>query len=78
MVLDYLSWSSDSPLYDAIDAAGSVPSYDDVALPPSMTGGVVTPLIYPAASRVVSSLGGAFRGSIRCCVNQGVWVGLGE
>ena len=56
-VLDYLAWSSDSPLYDAIEAAGSVPSYEDVALPPPTAGGVATPL-HPIHPRVVSSLGG--------------------
>ena len=64
MVLDYLAWTSESPLYDAIDAAGSVPNYEDVALPAPTAGGVATPLIHPAHSRVVSSLG-ALRGNER-------------
>ena len=31
MVLSYLAWKSDSPFFDAIDTAGSVPSYEEVA-----------------------------------------------
>ena len=57
-MLDYLAWTSESPLYDAIDAAGSVPCYDDVALPPPTAGGVATPLIHPTHPRVASSLVG--------------------
>ena len=29
-VLEYLAWHSDSPLFDAIDAAGKVPTFEDV------------------------------------------------
>ena len=69
-VLDYLAWTSDSPLYDAIEAAGSAPSYEDVALPPPTAGGVATPLVHPTHSRVVSSLTGlrgeGLIGSLRC------------
>ena len=57
MVLDYLAWSSDSPLYDAIDAAGSVPCYEDVALPVPTVGGVSTPIVHSLHPRVMSSLG---------------------
>lgn len=49
MVLSRLAWVSDSPLFDAIDAAGSVPPYKDVALP-SVAGvghSVASPLIHP-------------------------------
>ena len=60
MVLDYLAWSSDSPLYDAIDAAGSVPSYEDVALPTPTVGGVATPNPLPIHPRVKSL--GPFKG----------------
>lgn len=38
MVLDHLAWKSDSPLFDAIDLAGSVPPYKDVALPTPVSG----------------------------------------
>lgn len=57
MVLDFLAWGSDSPLYDAIDAAGSVPCYEDVALPVPTVGGVSTPIVPPLHPRVMSSLG---------------------
>lgn len=49
MVLSQLAWTSGSPLFDALDAAGSVPSYKDVALP-SVAGvgrSVASPLIHP-------------------------------
>lgn len=49
MVLSKLAWCSDSPLFDAIEAAGSVPPYKDVALP--MVAGVgrsiASPLLHP-------------------------------
>ena len=32
-ILGYLAWKSDSPLFNAIDAAGSVPTYQEVLLP---------------------------------------------
>ena len=57
-VLDYLAWTSDSPLYDAIEAAGSASSYEDVALPPPTAGGMATPLVHHTHSRVASSLAG--------------------
>jgi len=54
MVLSQLAWISDSPLFDAIDAAGSVPLYKDVALP-SQAGvgrGVSSPLPHPRLTRL--------------------------
>ena len=58
-MLGHLAWKSESPLFDAIDAAGSVPPYKDVALPTPL-GGIKTsgtpPLIHPR----LKSLG--FRG----------------
>lgn len=30
MVLEYLAWLSESPLFDAIDAAGKVPTFEEV------------------------------------------------
>ncbi len=48
MVLSDLAWTSDSPLYEAIDASGSIPSYDDVALPtPSGSGRGGSSLVHP-------------------------------
>lgn len=50
MVLDHLAWRSDSPLFDAIDLAGSVPPYKDVALPTPISGtktGVSLSLVHP-------------------------------
>lgn len=45
-----MAWKSESPLFDAIDAAGSIPPYKDVALPTPI-GGIKTsgasPLIHP-------------------------------
>ena len=38
MVLDHLAWRSDSPLFDAIELAGSAPPYKDVALPTPVSG----------------------------------------
>ena len=53
MVLSQLAWETGSPLFDAIDAAGSVPAYKDVALPnvpflgrPSAAA-VSSPLVHP-------------------------------
>lgn len=47
-VLGQLAWRSNSPLFEAIDAAGSVPSYDDVALPTPPGGrGGASPLLHP-------------------------------
>ena len=55
MVLGHLAWKSDSPLFDAIDAAGSVPSYEDVALPTPPPGSQVSShLLHPR----LKSLGG--------------------
>ena len=31
MVLSHLAWKSDSPFFNAVDTAGSVPSYEEVA-----------------------------------------------
>ena len=42
MVLSSLAWRSNSPLFDAIDAAGPVPAYKDVALPTPTGAGVRT------------------------------------
>lgn len=49
MVLSQLAWTSDSPLFDAIDAAGSVPPYKDVALPNVAGVGrsIASPMIHP-------------------------------
>ena len=48
-MLSQLAWTSDSPLFDAIDAAGSVPPYKDVALPTVAGVGRVigSPLLHP-------------------------------
>lgn len=54
MVLSQLAWTSGSPLFDALDAAGSVPSYKDVALP-SVAGvgrSVASPLIHPRVRKL--------------------------
>ncbi len=40
MILSSLAWRSGSPLFDAIDATGPVPSYEDVALPTAYGSGV--------------------------------------
>ena len=64
MVLDTLAWSSESPLYDAIDAAGSAPNYEDVALPVTTVGGVATPIVHPVHSRVASTLAASLRGEL--------------
>ena len=53
-MLSQLAWISDSPLFDAIDAAGSVPLYKDVALP-SQAGvgrGLSSPLPHPRLTRL--------------------------
>ena len=42
MVLGSLAWRSDSPLFDAIEAKGSVPSYEEVC----NGGGIVMLLCY--------------------------------
>ncbi len=58
MVLSRLAWVSDSPLFDAIDAAGSVPPYKDVALP-SVAGvgrSVASPLIHPRIRKLGARL----------------------
>ena len=49
MVLSKLAWCSDSPLFDAIEAAGSVPPYKDVALPTVAGVGrsIASPLLHP-------------------------------
>lgn len=49
MVLSKLAWVSDSPLFDAIEAAGSVPPYRDVALPTVAGVGrsTASPLLHP-------------------------------
>lgn len=58
MVLSQLAWESGSPLFDAIDAAGSVPSYKDVALPsaPHIAGrssaSVASPLVHPRVRKL--------------------------
>lgn len=54
MVLSHLAWSSDSPLFDAIDAAGSAPPYKDVALPSQVGVGRVlaSPLTHPRISKL--------------------------
>ena len=48
-MLSQLAWTSDSPLFDAIDAAGSVPPYKDVALPTVAGVGrtIASPLVHP-------------------------------
>lgn len=48
-MLSKLAWDSDSPLFDAIDAAGSVPPYKDVALPTVAGVGrsIASPLLHP-------------------------------
>lgn len=62
MVLSQLAWESNSPLFDAIDAAGSVPPYKHVALPTAATttasGGVVgRGIASPLVHRRVRELG---------------------
>ena len=54
MVLSQLAWTSDSPLFDAIDLAGSVPPYKDVALPSQVGVGRVlaSPLTHPRVSKL--------------------------
>ena len=53
-MLSQLAWMSDSPLFDAIEAAGSVPPYKDVALP-SQAGvgrGLGSPLPHPRLTKL--------------------------
>ena len=49
MVLGHLAWKSDSPLFEAIEAAGSVPTYEDVALPTPSPGSRASgsPVLHP-------------------------------
>ena len=49
MVLGHLAWKSDSPLFEAIQAAGSVPTYEDVALPTPSPGSKASssPVLHP-------------------------------
>lgn len=48
-MLSQLAWTHDSPLFDALDAAGSVPPYKDVALPALVGVGrsIPSPLLHP-------------------------------
>ncbi len=55
MVLSQLAWMSGSPLFDAIEVAGSVPPYKDVALPnPAGVGGrgIGSPLPHPRITKL--------------------------
>lgn len=64
MVLGHLAWKSDSPLFEAIDAAGSAPSYEDVALPTPPPGSKVSGhLLHPR----LKSLGGKGEYEVRRC-----------
>lgn len=61
MVLSQLAWVSGSPLFDAIDAAGSVPPYKDVALP-SVAGvgrSSASPLLHPRVRKLGAQLTGS-------------------
>ena len=59
MVLSQLAWQSNSPLFEAIDAAGSVPPYDEVALPTPAGGrSASSPPLHPR----IRHLGGRGKG----------------
>ncbi len=54
MVLSQHAWTSDSPLFDAIEAAGSVPPYKDVALHHAtlVCAVAASPLVHPRIAKL--------------------------